>query len=128
IGAVLARLLAGIAVDRLGQRRVLLGSLVVFVVAAAAYLVVPDLWLLLAVRFVHGVAFGMAHTAVGAMVQSVIPPARRAEGTGYYGVSTTLSMAVGPMLAVLLVNAELYDWLFGASTIIAVSALVAALF
>lgn len=128
IGAVLARLGAGVAVDRLGQRRVLLGSLGVFVVAAAAYLVVPGLWLLLAVRFVHGVAFGMAHTAVGAMVQSVIPPARRAEGTGYYGVSTTLSMAIGPMLAVLLVNAGLYQWLFVASTLIAASALLAALF
>lgn len=128
IGAVLARLGAGIAVDRLGQRRVLLGSLVVFVVAAASYLVVHDLRLLLAVRFVHGVAFGMAHTAVGAIVQSVIPPSRRAEGTGYYGVSTTLSMALGPLLAVLLVDAERYQWLFGSSTLIAVAALVAALF
>lgn len=128
IGAVLARLWAGMAVDRLGPRRVLLVSLVGFLVAALAYLLVQDLTALLVVRLCHGVTFGAAHTATGAIVQSLIPAARRGEGSGYYGASTTLATAFGPLLAVVFLNSGHEVWLFITSSMVAAAALVAALF
>lgn len=127
IGAVAARLLAGTAIARLGQRRVMLVGLVVFLLAAAAYLFVDGLGMLLAVRVLHGIAFGFAHTAVGATVQSLIPTSRRAEGTGYYGASATLATAIGPFAAVLLLDDYGATALFLASTIASALALVAAL-
>ncbi|GAB3813001.1 hypothetical protein GCM10028820_07010 [Tessaracoccus terricola] len=60
IGAVVARLGAGIAVDRLGKRRVLLVALVVSLLAALAYLPVDGLGMLLVVRLCHGISFGTA--------------------------------------------------------------------
>lgn len=128
IGAVLARLWAGTAVDRLGARRVLLVSLVAFLVAALAYLAVRDLTALLVVRLVHGIAFGAAHTAASAVVQSLIPSSRRGEGTSYHGASTTLATAIGPLVAVMLLNSGHHQWLFISASGVAAAALAAALF
>ncbi|WP_211882770.1 MFS transporter [Pseudarthrobacter albicanus] len=99
-GSVVARLFAGRLLDTLGRRRVLLASLAVFVIASLLYLQANTLGLLLALRAVHGVAFGAGNTAIAAAVQALIPPARRSEGTGYFGLSATLATAVGPSLAI----------------------------
>lgn len=120
--------MAGTAIARLGQRRVMLLGLIVFALAAAAYLFINGLGVLFAVRVVHGIAFGFAHTAVGATVQSLIPTSRRAEGTGYYGASATLATAIGPFAAVLLLDDYGATALFLTSTIASALALVAALF
>src|SRR5699024_8829642 len=117
IGAVASRLVAGTAIARLRQRRVMLLGLTGFALAAAAYLFIDGLGMLLAVRVVHGIAFGFAHTAVGATVQSFIPASRRAEGTGYYGASATLATAIGPFAAVLLLDDYGASALFLTSTI-----------
>lgn len=100
IGALAARVFAGKLLDVVGRRRMLLISLVVFVLASLAYAPTGSIGLLLAIRFVHGVAFGAGNTAVAASVQAIIPPQRRSEGTGYFGLSTTVAMAIGPLLAV----------------------------
>jgi MFS family permease len=112
IGALVARVFAGKFLDFVGRRRTLALSLVVFVLASALYLPVDDLTLLLLVRFVHGLAFGTGNTAITASVMGLIPAPRRAEGIGYFGISTTLSTATGPFVAVLLLQELGYDALF----------------
>ncbi|GAA4393219.1 MFS transporter [Brevibacterium sp. NPDC049920] len=99
IGALIARVFAGKYLDFIGRRRMILGALVVFVACAALYVPLTGVWAVIAVRVVHGIALGAGNTAVMAAVQTIIPPARRAEGTGYFGTSTTLATAVGPFLA-----------------------------
>ncbi|MFS8479198.1 MAG: MFS transporter [Micromonosporaceae bacterium] len=117
VGATAARLFAGALVDLGGRRRVLLASLGVFTAASVAYIPAGSLGLLLSIRFVHGVAFGVASTATAAIAQGLIPPARRGEGTGYFGVSATLGTALGPLLALLLVNGPGYPALFTAAAV-----------
>ncbi|MCG7447486.1 hypothetical protein MHK11_04215 [Corynebacterium aurimucosum] len=41
-------------------------------------------------------AYAVASTAIMAVAQSVIPDERRAEGTGYFALGTTLATARGP--------------------------------
>lgn len=84
VGATVARLVTGFIVDRLGRRRVMLAALAVTILACALYLPTASLPLLIAVRILHGFAYAFASTAVMAIVQSVIPAARRAEGTGFF--------------------------------------------
>lgn len=128
IGATVARLFAGNLADLVGRRRILLVALALFLVAALGYFAVDSLGLLLVVRAVHGVAFALGSTAAMALAQAIIPPARRAEGTGYFALSTTLATAVGPFLALQLVRGPGYDALFGASVAASVLAIAAALF
>ncbi len=112
VGALVSRFFAGPLIDNVGRRRILLISLAAFVAASLLYIPAGSLAVLLALRFVHGVAFGLANTAVTAGAQALIPPARRSEGTGYFAVSTTLATAIGPLMAVLLVADGNYDRVF----------------
>lgn len=123
IGAIGARLGAGVAADRFGRRRVLVVSLVLATLATLTYFPADELTALLAVRMIHGLAFGTSHTAASAITQSLIPQSRRAEGTGYHGATTTLGTAVGPFLAVLFVNNYGYDGVFVTSTVVSFLAL-----
>nr|WP_231706267.1 MFS transporter [Arthrobacter sp. zg-Y40] len=127
IGALLARVFAGKFLDFVGRRRLLIVSLAVFVVAALLYIPADSLALLLTVRIIHGAAFGAASTSLSASVMGLIPINRRGEGTGYFGISTTLATAVGPFLAVMLVDSVSYRALFLVTTACAAVALVLSL-
>jgi MFS family permease len=128
VGATVARLFTGYLVDRLGKRRVLLVSLVLVVIACALYLTAGSLTLLIAVRTVHGFAYAFVSTAAMALAQSAIPAARRAEGTGYLALGTTLATAVGPALGLFLVGSFDYDVLFWVAVGTSVAGLVLGLF
>ncbi len=123
IGAVVTRLFTGQAMDLLGRRRILILALVVYLGASAAYLVAGSLWLLIVVRFVHGLAFGAANTTLAASVIGLIPRGRLSEGTGWFGTSTTVATAIGPLLALELTDRFGYDSLFMTCTVFSVAAL-----
>lgn len=128
VGATVARLVTGFIVDRLGRRRVMLAALAVTILACALYLPTASLPLLIAVRILHGFAYAFASTAVMAIVQSVIPAARRAEGTGFFALGTTLATAVGPALGLFLVGSFGYGTLLAAALGASTAGLVLALF
>lgn len=126
LGSVLARLLTGQAMEFIGRRRTLLVSMALFLVASALYLTVDSLGMLIAVRVLHGVTFGAASTVVATAVQGMIPPHRRSEGTGWFGTSTTVATALGPLLAFQLTDRFGFDSLFVLCTVVSGIGLVAA--
>lgn len=128
IGATVARLFAGYVVDVLGRRRVMVSAIVIVTVACALYLVAGTLPLLIAVRLLHGFGYAFASTALMAIAQAAIPPRRRAEGTGYYALGSTLATAVGPALGLFLVQSFTYGILFWVTLGTAVLGLVLGLF
>lgn len=127
LGAVVSRLGFGQALDIIGRRRLLVGALIAFLVASTLYLLANTLWLLIAVRFVHGIAFGAASTVLATAVIGLIPRHRRSEGTGWFGTSTTAGSAFGPLLAFQLTDAFGFESLFLACTAFSVLGLVAGL-
>lgn len=106
----------------------MLAALAVTILACALYLPTASLPLLIAVRILHGFAYAFASTAVMAIVQSVIPAARRAEGTGFFALGTTLATAVGPALGLFLAGSFSYGTLFAAALGASTAGLVLALF
>lgn len=112
IGATLARIVAGKYLDFVGRRMSILAALIVFVLSALAYLVADHIWVVIAIRLIHGMAFGWGSNTITAIAQSLIPQSRRSEGTGYFGTSTTLSTGLGPFLAVWLSGSYGYDAVF----------------
>ncbi|MEE1621715.1 MFS transporter [Zafaria sp. Z1313] len=122
LGALVARLFAGQLIVAVGAKAVLVASLAAFAVFGFLYLPSGSLAVLLAVRLLHGMAFGLANTAVSATAQALIPPARRGEGTGYFSLSGTLATAGGPFLAVLLAGSGDYESIFWFSTASAAAA------
>ena len=88
--------LTGAYADRVGSRRVLIVSSVALVVFSLLYAVITDVRLLLAMVLVHGVFWSGLLSASAAYMTNLLPERRRAEGIGYWGLSTLLGVAVAP--------------------------------
>ncbi|MBT2646415.1 MFS transporter [Bacillus sp. ISL-34] len=128
LGAVLVRPIAGKKIDKIGRRKMLLGSLVLFLIASIGYFLVNGLSLLLIDRLIHGFAFGLATTATGTIAADIIPNERRGEGTGYFAMSTNLAMAFGPFIGLLITQHFSYSIIFYTASVFAAFSLVASLF
>lgn len=126
LGALVARPFTGRYLDRLGRRRVLLGSLALFAIVGPLYLVASSLTLLILVRLLHGMAFGALNTAISASVMGLVPPLRRAEAVGYFTLSGTVATAAAPFVALGVLGGPGYDALFVVCTALAAAALALA--
>ncbi|HWO97700.1 MAG TPA: MFS transporter [Bacillus sp. (in: firmicutes)] len=98
ISAIIIRPLAGKWLEAFGKQIILISSLLIFFAASIFYLVADSTMSLLILRFFHGIGFGMATTAAGAIVADIIPDSRRGEGMGYYAMAMNLAMVIGPFV------------------------------
>lgn len=116
IAALLIRPLTGMAVDRKGRKMIYLISFLLFSLIFSVYVAASTLAIMLAIRIVHGLTWGVSTTAGSTVVVDIIPPARRGEGLGIFGLSMTIAMAIGPMFGLWLSASGNYPRLFiGAS-------------
>ncbi|MGQ0439873.1 MupG family TIM beta-alpha barrel fold protein, partial [Bacillus sp. B-TM1] len=56
--------------------------------------------------------FGITTTTYGTVVSDLIPQARRGEGMGYFGLSGTIAMALGPLIGLWLMQTYNFTILF----------------
>jgi len=84
--------------DRVGQRHVLITVSLVLAAFTASYAVIRDYRLLLGVVIVHGLFWSGLLSASGAYMTATLPASRRAEGLGYWGLSSVLAIGVAPLL------------------------------
>ena len=88
--------ITGALADRLGQRRVLIVSSVALAVFSLGYAVIPSYRVMLALVIVHGIFWSGLLSASASYMTNLLPENRRAEGIGYWGLSTVAAMAVAP--------------------------------
>ena len=84
--------------DRVGQRHVLITVSLVLSVFTASYAFITDYRWMLAVVIVHGLFWSALLSASGAYMTATLPPARRAEGLGYWGLSSVIAIGIAPAL------------------------------
>jgi MFS family permease len=82
--------------DRYGQRHVLIVVSVLLASLFASYAFIGSYRWLLVLVCVHGVIWSALLTASGAYMAGSIPPSRRAEGLGYWGLASIFAIAVAP--------------------------------
>jgi MFS family permease len=92
--------LTGALVDKFGQRRILLTSSTALALFSSAYAVIANYRVLLALVIVHGIFWSGLLSASAAHMTSMLPERRRAEGIGYWGLSTVAAMAVAPTIGI----------------------------
>lgn len=102
--------------DARGRRRVFMIGLTLFTLASAACgLAQSSMWLVIA-RLVQGVAGGLISPQVSALIQQMFSGRERGRAFGAYGTVVGLSMAVGPLLGGLLIEAggphDGWRWVF----------------
>src|SRR5690349_18659710 len=87
--------------DRLGPRRILIGTSVAITVFSIAYALIPSYKVMLALVLVHGVFWSGLLTGSAAYTTNMLPESRRAEGIAYWGLSTIAAIAVAPPIGLL---------------------------
>ena len=90
--------LTGAFADRIGPRRVLLTSSVAITIFSIVYAVLADHRWMLAIVIVHGIFWSGLLSASAAYMTNLLPERRRAEGIGYWGLSTVAALAVAPTI------------------------------
>lgn len=98
IAAVMIRPVCGFGLDRLGRRTIFLTSLIIYALIFNVYLLASSVLIITMVRFAHGLAWGMTTTSNSTFAGDIIPGQKRGEGFSYFGISTTLGMAIGPLV------------------------------
>jgi MFS family permease len=88
--------ITGAYADRAGQRRVLIWTSLALTLFSLLYAVITDFRLILALAILHGFFWSGLLSASAAYMTNMLPEHRRAEGIGYWGLSTIAAIAVAP--------------------------------
>jgi len=86
----------GALADRIGKRRMLIVTSLAIAGFSTAYALSRTYWLPLFLVFFHGLFWSGLLSASSAYMTDFLPEGRRAEGIGYWGMSTMLAVAIAP--------------------------------
>lgn len=104
LGTLFARLIIGKTLELLGRKAVLRYGALFYLVTMIAYLYMPTIGMMYLIRLLNGFAYGTVSTATNAIVTAYIPKSKYGEGINYYGLSTSLAAAIGPLIGMVLLN------------------------
>ena len=105
VAMVIATLFAGRMVDRRGAKGLLVTGVIVLAIATLLFATGGPYWLLLAARFVQGLAGGIAWVAALSLIAAATGFDERGQMMGIAMSTVTLGVLVGPPLAGFLVDA-----------------------
>jgi predicted MFS family arabinose efflux permease len=88
----------GALVDRLGARQILIIASLAITLFSLIYAMLPSYPLMLGLVVVHGLFWSGLLSASSTYAASLVPASRRAEGLGYWGLSTVLAVSVAPTI------------------------------
>ena len=126
LAAMAVRPFSGILSDKFGRTRLLIVGACICSIACALYNFASGLIILIVVRMINGIGFGIHSTCAGAVAADVIPKSRMTEGLGYFGLYGTIAAAVAPGIALSIVgNGE--TWKFHALFILATTVSLASM-
>lgn len=121
VSAIVTRLFVGQAIAYMNRRHLLLIGIGIFLLSTMTYYWVGIIALIILIRITYGIGFGIMSTTYGTMVSENIPRTRLGEGMGYFGLSTSLSMSIAPVIGLWILGN------FGFGTLIFVSTLLVAI-
>jgi len=98
LSAIAARFLTAALMRKFGRGALLYSGLAIAVAVTGIYVLADSIGSLLLMRVGYGIGFGMASTILPTLVSQMIPAGRMGEGIGYFGLSTSLAMSIGPMI------------------------------
>lgn len=124
--ALVIRPFSGYVVDNYPRKIVLMLCNFFFFLLFFGYIIAGSLTLFTIFRTLHGAPFGATTVAASTVAIDVLPSSRRTEGIGYYGLSNNLATALGPVLAIYMLQVFRGDFhaLFWLSTAFSLAGLI----
>ena len=128
VAALLVRPFAGYALDAMGRHSIYVVSLLLFSIIFFGYVWATSILFVLVVRFMHGLTWGSMSSAGSTIAVDLVPLKRRGEGIGIFGLSMTIAMAIGPLIAITITGDSSYKRLFFSAAAFSFLGLILALF
>ena len=126
IASVMIRPFSGFALDKFGRRTVFLLALVLYTGLFAGYLIAITITALIFLRFAQGLTWGVTTISGSTIAVDIIPSVQRGEGIGYFALSTTMGMSVGPIVGAFIIHHGGYSELFLSALFISLASLIMA--
>ncbi len=104
IAIVMALLPMAKAAEILGYKKVYLGGLLIFMLAAFGSINAHSLAVLASSRFVQGIGAAAVMVVSGALVRTIYPPALVPRGIGYNTIAVSIASAAGPAVGALVLS------------------------
>lgn len=129
LSAVLCRPWISNMVDRIGRKRSYSIGCITISILPVLYLFLQgnlhDFYLtLLFLRVVHGMGLAICFTAAFTYIADIIPPERLNEGIGMFGVTGLIGLAIGPVIAEIIISQYGFSVFFLATAGMAMMGLV----
>ena len=122
--ALIMRVFAGYLLDRYGRRAVFICGLILMAAITLSYSLITSVAMIMLARMIHGIGWGVASTGSNTIASDNIPKLRFGEGMGYFGLSTSLAMAVGPAFGLTLLSHFDFNFLFIFAAATAITAII----
>ena len=126
VASVLVRPFSGFALDKFGRRTVFLSALVIYTLLFSGYLIAVTIASLIFLRFAQGLTWGFTTVSGSTIAVDNIPVSKRGQGIGYFSLSTTLGMSVGPVIGLFICHQWGYTAMFITGCFISISSLACA--
>jgi MFS family permease len=117
VSALVLRPLAGRISDRRGRRPLIIGGALLCAAVTAVHIVTADLWLLIVLRLLLGVAEAFFFVAGFAALADLAPPQRAGEALSFNSLALYLGIAFGPLIGETLLDVGGFPlaWIGGAA-------------
>ena len=116
VAALCMRPFSGYLLDTFSRKPLYLLAYFLFTAMFGGYMLAGTLSLFILFRIIHGFSFGMVTVSGNTIVIDIMPPSRRGEGLGYYGLANNTAMSIGPMTGLFLHEASIgYTTIFSCS-------------
>lgn len=126
VASIVIRPFSGFALDKFGRKTILLSSLLLYAMIFCGYTFAATILFLILLRFAHGFTWGITTIAQNTNIVDIIPASKRGEGLGYYALSTTMGMAIGPIIGLLILHRWGYYSMFFAGFFISLISFICA--
>lgn len=104
-GGLISRLCSGRLLEKYDWKRIALVFLGIHFIASCCYFFAANTVMLIVIRFVHGLGFGASANAIMVIGMANLPKSRYSEAAGYFMISTSLGVAVGPFFGGIIFDA-----------------------
>ena len=128
IAAVLIRPVTGMALDKASRKIVVITGFIILFLSTYFLGLFNYIWLILIVRFINGIGWGIGTTAAMTVAAETIPIKRFGEGIGLFNLSNGLAMALGPVIGISILNTRGFSNVSLPAAILVLGALVISLF
>ena len=128
LAGIVARPVAGWALDKYGRRMIIVGGLLVYLLPAVVFIWMIPVLTLIILRFFQGLGWAVANTSAWTVASDIVPPARMGEGMGIFGMTLSISMALSPALILWMEKQYSFESIFLLCAILIAFALIISLF